>query len=381
MRLAAFILQETDAILRQWVTFAAAQLPAAAAMDPLALRDHAEQILKAIAEDIESYQSREAQATKSLGAKPVARGAPETAAQTHAVLRARSGFDINQLAAEYRALRASVLRAWTDACPTAGAADFEQVMRFNEAIDEALAESINFFSVQIDQARNLLLGTLAHDMRSPLQSIQMTATYLGALNAGDEVSEAAARITNGGCRMKALLDDLLDFNRIKLGVGINVRPAPIDLAQVLEDEVQLLRAAYPARRIELDVSGDTRGAWDGMRLRQVLGNLVVNAITYGDEDAAVHIGVAGDAGQLRLEVTNRGPVIERAALQTIFDPLRRNLARGARCDSSSLGLGLYIAREIVAAHEGDIDARSDETRTVFEVRLPRQPQSIACHPR
>src|SRR5688572_25421053 len=159
----------------------------------LALRDHAEQILEAIAKDIETVQSRESQTTKSLGRRPLILGAPETAAQTHAILRARSGFDINQLAAEYRALRASVLRLWTDAYPPTNAVSYEQLMRFNEAIDEALAESINYFNRQIEQARNLLLGMLGHDLRSPLQSIEMTALYLAELNAGAEVSSAAGR--------------------------------------------------------------------------------------------------------------------------------------------------------------------------------------------
>ena len=120
--------------------------------------------------------------------------APETAAQTHAVLRANSGFDINQLAAEYRALRASVLRLWTDAFPHAEGTRLEDVIRFNEAIDQALGESIAFFSRRVERSRNLLLGMLGHDMRSPLQTIVMTSSYLSALNAGAEVSKAASRL-------------------------------------------------------------------------------------------------------------------------------------------------------------------------------------------
>lgn len=119
-------------------------------MDSFALRDHAEEILRAIAKDVETYQSRAAQIEKSLGQQPAIVGAPETAAQTHAILRANSGFDINQLAAEYRALRASVLRLWIDAHPNADA-QLDQVMRFNEAIDQAFAESIQFFQVRVEQ--------------------------------------------------------------------------------------------------------------------------------------------------------------------------------------------------------------------------------------
>ena len=119
-------------------------------------------------------------------------GAPATAAQAHAVLRARGGFDINQLVGEYRALRASVLRRWTDVTPF-DQQEREDVIRFNEAIDQAVAESVGHFHAQMEQARNLLLGMLGHDMRSPLNTILTTASYLAALNAGGEVSGAAAR--------------------------------------------------------------------------------------------------------------------------------------------------------------------------------------------
>ena len=115
MRLADFILQDMETILEQWEAFAATQLPAASGMTSLALRDDAKPILEAIAKDISSPETRDAQAEKSKGRAPKLTRAPETAAQTHAVLRARSGFDINQLVAEYRALRASVLRLWMDA--------------------------------------------------------------------------------------------------------------------------------------------------------------------------------------------------------------------------------------------------------------------------
>jgi hypothetical protein len=139
MRLADFILRDMESILVEWEWFASTLFPAAASMTPLALRDHAKQILEAVAKDLSTSQTKQAQADKSLGRAPKLMEAPETAAQTHAVLRARSGFDISQLAAEYRALRASVLRLWTEACQP-NELNLEDLIRFNEAIDQALAE-------------------------------------------------------------------------------------------------------------------------------------------------------------------------------------------------------------------------------------------------
>ena len=370
MRLANFILDHMEAILSQWEEFARTRLPAAADMKSPALRDHAQQILEAVAKDLSTSQSREDQFEKSTGNSPKLASAPETAAQTHALLRARSGFDINQLVAEYRALRASVLRLWMDESKS-DSHYVDDIVRFNEAIDQAIAESVSFFSAQIDLARNLFLGMLGHDMRSPLQTIQITASYLAALNAGEKVSEAASRLIRSGARMQALLDDMIDFNRTRLGLGITIAPTNIDLARLAADVLDQLRAVHPDRQVELDVVGDCMGVWDGLRLQQLLGNLVLNAINYGAKDAPVSVTLTGrDAGVL-LKVSNAGPVIEAATLDRLFDPLQRGPNQQGSNADGSLGLGLYIAREIAKAHGVEIDARSDELETVFSVRLPR----------
>jgi signal transduction histidine kinase len=371
MRLADFILRDMESILAQWEAFASTLLPAAANMRSSALRDHAQQILEAVAKDLSTSQTSQAQFEKSIGQALKLTGADETAAQTHALLRARGGFDINQLAAEYRALRASVLRLWMEECQP-DAAHPEDIIRFNEAIDQAIAESIAFFSAQVDQARNLLLGMLGHDMRSPLQTIQMTASYLAALNAGEKVSVAASRLIRSGVRMQALLDDMLDFNRTRLGLGVNIAPTEGDLAKQLADELDLLRAVHPDRELELDIVGDCRGVWDSRRLQQLLGNLVLNAIKYGSPDAPVRVTLTGEQAEVLLEVKNSGTAIERSTLDRIFDPLQRGPNHLDRNTDSSLGLGLYIAREIAKAHGGGIEARSDETETVFVVRLPHR---------
>lgn len=144
MRLAEFILRDMGRILSEWESFASTLLPAAGNMTPPALRNHAPQILRAIAKDLATPQTRHEQREKSLGRAPSPPEGRETAAQTHALMRARRGFNIRQLVAEYRALRASVLRLWIDDFKLV-AADLDDLMRFNEAIDQAVAESVDFF--------------------------------------------------------------------------------------------------------------------------------------------------------------------------------------------------------------------------------------------
>lgn len=367
MRLADFIRRDLESILANWEAFAATRLPAAASMASLELRDHAPQILEAIAADLSTPQSAEEQAAKSKGLATVALPAPETAAQTHAIMRAKSGYDIKQLVAEYRALRASVLSSWMDACLPA-AADPQDVIRFNEAIDQAVAESVEHFTTQVDQARNLLLGMLSHDMRSPLQTVQMTALHLGQLNAGAEVSVAAGRLIRSGAHLQALLDDLVDFNRTNLGLGISIVPMPADLGAICAQELEQLGAAYPSRQIQLEVRGDCNGSWDGKRLQQLLGNLVTNAIHYGSPDQPVRVAVVGENTDVRIEVSNNGSALDEETLMQLFEPLKRGMATGRQ---SGMGLGLYIVREIAKGHGGSVAARSDDRGTVFTVWLPR----------
>ncbi len=367
MRLSDFILRNMEPIVAEWEAFAATRLPAAASMSALELRDHAQQILEAVAADLSEPQSQGEQVAKSRGLAPAPFPGRDTAAQTHAVFRAKSGYDIEQLASEYRALRASVLSMWMNACLPA-APNLQDVIRFNEAIDQALAASIGHFSAWIDQARNLLLGMLGHDMRSPLQAVKMTAEYLGQLNAGSDVSTAAERLIRSGALLQALLDDLVDFNRTNLGIGISIAPSPMDLGALCTQELEQLRATYPNRELYLNVVGDCQGSWDGRRVRQLLGNLVANAIHHGAPDRPVRIAVAGEKADVRIQISNSGPAIAGETLVELFDPLRRGTASKR---SSGMGLGLYIVREIAQRHGGTAEVRSDDRETVFTVRLPR----------
>jgi signal transduction histidine kinase len=375
MRLAKFILQDMEAILAEWEAFAATLLPAAEGMTPLALRDHAHQILAAVAKDMITAQDPAQQSEKSKGWTVAVDGASETAAQTHAVLRARSGFNINQLVAEYRALRATVLRLWLDSGPLDGP-EAQEIIRFNEAIDQAVAESVGHFDTKVEQARNLLLGMLGHDMRSPLQAILATASHLAHLGAGNQVSEAAARLIRSGASIQSLLDDLVDFNRTRFGLGLRIVRSDVDLASAVAEELEQLRAAYPTRRIELEVTGDSRGRWDGARLKQLLRNLVSNAIQHGSPSTPVRVALGGEQADVRLEVTNTGPSIDPSALDQMFDPIKR-VPPADDGRTERLGLGLFIVREIVAAHMGEVEVHSEKGETTFAVRLPRRERSAS----
>ena len=125
------------------------------------------------------------------------------------------------------------------------------------------------------------------------------------------------------------------------------------------------------------MSGDCRGEWDGTRVQQLLRNLTVNAIKYGAGDKPVGVTVIGLQTDVRIEVRNEGPALDRSTLVEMFEPLKRG-ANEQRGGDGSLGLGLYIASEIAKAHSGAIEVRSDDTETVFAVTLPRRRHGV--HP-
>ncbi len=359
------------AILATWDSVARAQWPGGKNLDAVLLRDHAEEILRTVIKDLRTFQSADEQHQKSLGRAPEIADAPETAAEIHGSLRAKWGFDIKQLVAEYRALRAGVLHLWTQACKP-GTTNAEDMMRFNEAIDQAIAESVAFFSLRLTEERNLMLGAVGHDMRSPLHVIHMSVTSLGMLDSGEEVSAIATRISRSSAQLKALLDDLVDFNRANLGLGLSIAPVECDLTQLFGEALEQLRAGHPDREIEFQAAGDAKGTWDPHRLHQLLGNLVLNALKYGSPLGPVRVLLEGRPAEVEFSVRNRGPKIDESLIGRIFEPLVRGNRDSGRAEGdASLGLGLYIARQIARAQGGDIAVRSDETETAFTVRLPR----------
>ena len=370
VRLADFIDANAPAILAEWEAFAGTLLPAASGLDTAALRDHAEQILQAVSKDLRKPQTRAEQSAKSKGKAIALLNAKETAAQTHAVLRATGGFTIRQLVAEYRALRASVLRLWSDANPS-GPQAMEDIGRFNEAIDQAIAESVDYFSSEVDRWRAVFLGVLGHDLRGPLNAVLLTSQLLSVLSQGTPASEPTSRLIRSGERMRQLLDDLLDYSRGSLDVGIPISRTTSDLATVCQEEIELLRAALPAVTIELVTQGSTLGSWDPSRIKQIVSNLVTNAAKYGERGGTVLVKLLGEDNEVRLSVDNSGPAIPAETRDALFEPLRRGANPEPQGERENLGLGLFIVRQVALAHGGHVVVDSVDGRTTFTVTLPK----------
>jgi signal transduction histidine kinase len=376
VRLAEFIATNTEPILLEWVAFAASCGPAAKLMDDSSLRDHALAMLRVIVADLRTVQTAAEQSEKSKGNSDAAAGDPDTAAETHGADRAWSGFTVGEMVSEYRALRASVIRLWIKASGTLTGADLGDLVRFNEAIDQAIAESITRYTEDLDHSKEMFLAVLGHDLRTPLGAVLMSSQFM--LDTGDLVEPyraLASRIAHSASRMNGMVSDLLDFTRTQLGSGVPIVRAETDLAKMVRNAVDEVGAANPDRSFEMSTSGNVVGEWDEARMHQALTNLLANAAQHGAAEWPISVHMSGEPEDVVIVVHNFGKVIPSSEIFGIFSPFKR-LKEGVPVerDSSNLGLGLFIADRIVKAHGGTIEVTSAaSTGTFFTIRLPRDP--------
>lgn len=369
-----FIAEHVDAIVDDFEAFARMAGPCSENLDSQALRDHAKVVLEAVAADIETVQTSEAQHLKATGrlTGELLSKIRQTS-RLHATHRFEQGFTLPEMVSEYRALRASVIQRWMSHRSSSSHKELLELSRFGEAIDEGLTEAVSWYSSRLEDSRNLLIGVLAHDLRSPLSAVQLSANYLlrsDRLLDGD--LRAATRIAASAARMAGYIYDLLDFTRTLLGASLPIVRSTVDLRTLCEDVVDEVRAAHPTATVNLQASDNPRGQWDAGRLVQMLTNLIANAIIHGAADRPVSIQVAESEEGAIVTVQNEGEPIPPDRLPTLFLPLQQSsLPPSGQLGSSGMGLGLYIARQIAVAHGGTIDVASEvSVGTTFTVRLP-----------
>ena len=259
---------------------------------------------------------------------------------------------------------------------------FDEVRRQNQELIRALAELEDHQAELARVNRSLqdriefeqyLVGIVSHDLRNPLSAMVISASVL--IHRGDldeKQTRTAARIVSSGNRAERMIRDLLDFTQARIGGGIPVQRRSLEMHVLARQIVDEIQAAHLEREIQLEQSGDGRGEGDSDRLAQVLTNLVRNAINYSPPGTSVRVESLGTGDSLLLKVHNQGPPIPPETAAVLFQPMRRGNEQAER-GRQGLGLGLFIVRQIVAAHEGTVDCQSSEAEgTTFTVTLPRQ---------
>jgi signal transduction histidine kinase len=396
MRLADFVQANLEPILMDWESFARSIWPKGATAGPAELRDDAEDILRATVSDMQSPQTSAQQTEKSKGARPRRESAGLTrASSSHGSGRVASGFDLWAVVAEYRALRASVLRLWRESEPTPDLRDVDDLTRFNESIDESLTDAVRSYVDRVERdretllaneqasrrdaeaanrAKDVFLATLSHELRTPLNSIVGWLSILRDEQTEKEHFQEGLRVIERSAHAQAqLIDDVLDVSRIVSG-KLRVAVSRCELIDVINAGVDAVRGAAEARNITIDLHLDpsaSRASCDVVRMQQVVWNLLSNAVKFTPKGGRVDVTLSRERSSLQIQVSDNGQGISAELLPRIFDRFRQ-ADSSTRRRFSGLGLGLSIVRYIVEAHGGTVEATSPgvDQGATFTVRLP-----------
>ena len=241
-----------------------------------------------------------------------------------------------------------------------------------EALQEAQAERDRQQALAQDRAlfAEQMMAIVSHDLRNPLSVIRMSAHLIAKGELSSNQQRALLRLNSSGARATRLIADLLDFSQARIGAGLQVTLAVDDLHGLVADAVEDLQVAFPKHRLVHLQSGSGACLVSADRVIQMIGNLVANAANYGDANGSIVLTSEVLDDHFCIAVHNHGPPIPGELLPTLFDSLTRG--QHAEGDSHSLGLGLFIVREIAKAHGGGVQVDSTaEAGTTFTVSFPR----------
>lgn len=235
-----------------------------------------------------------------------------------------------------------------------------------------LSEAALLDERQTAQLREQFIAVMGHDLRNPLNAILGAADLLSKMPLEEKAAQTAALIQRSGTRMTALIDDVMDLARGRLGGGLSLtRVIDTELESVLSQVVAELQTAWPDRSIRSEIELNRPVCCDGARIAQLLSNLLANALTHGDPAGPIRLRARSDEGSFELSVANLGEPISAEIANRLFQPfVRAASATDSGGQQQGLGLGLYIASEIARAHEGTLDVVSSPEETRFTFRMP-----------
>lgn len=369
MRLIDFIEQNHSRIVEAWVRYTETVTDFGEAQS-IDLRSHAGRILDAIAADMKRAASGNGIAADAAE--------PSTGAE-HGLSRYAAGLSLVDLASEFRALRSVVLRLWAGAGFVRSSGAFDDLVRFNEALDQVTSSAVMAFSQAVERDRALLMGIVAHDLRGPLHTALMAVHVLALRHPSTKEDESLGQLRRSLARMSPMVDDLLGVAAAGLGAQLPVRPQSMDLTALTREIVAEAAGEFPKHRFELEASGPIMGYWDRARLGQLLSNLARNAAAHGEPAGCIRVCLRSDEDAVVLAVHNTGPVIPEHERRFLFAPA----ARGSNAEPGGkhLGLGLFVVHEIARGHGGRVEvASSADSGTVFTVYLPRHAPGYKSFP-
>jgi len=377
MQLGALIHSQLEAIIDRWeaATREALGPSKAATLGEDLHQPYRDLIIQTLAETPGAFcaeRSSSALDGEGLGA------AGQDSAARYVALRYAAGLTVADVVCELGLLWPSVLWLLRTTGTLDQEASLDELERFTGALHNMLARSVQSYLDRVSAAGDMFLAILGHEIRNPLQAVAVAGKLLAVPSLPDPTRvETAARVSRATKLMDGLVSDLIDFTRSRLGVRARVERSACDLREACQEALELAQMSAPEREFRHQFVGNLQLQADRARLRQVMSNLLNNALQHGDEATPISLSALGTEESIILTVSNFGRPIPEEAARVIFEPLVQvpiSSADPTKRFKHSLGLGLYIAREIVRGHDGTITVHSSPTAgTTFTVRLPRQP--------
>ncbi|HCS45325.1 MAG TPA: PAS domain-containing sensor histidine kinase [Pseudomonas sp.] len=251
----------------------------------------------------------------------------------------------------------------------------ENLLREKTAADAALQDAQAQLNKAYENAQRRasfaeqMVAIVSHDLKNPLTAIKMASDILAGGDRTAKETRMLGHITHSAERAERMIADLLDFALARVGRGLAISPSALDLHTVVSRSVDELRLAFPEATLLHHCIGTGSIDLDADRVQQIIGNLVANSVAYGDLKKPITITSRLEAEVASVSVHNQGPVIPESLKAVLFEPMTRGTESNS--DMRSVGLGLFIVREIAKAHDGDVSVDSSaQTGTTFDVHFP-----------
>jgi signal transduction histidine kinase len=360
MRLTEFISRNGDSIVKRWE----GEIRKTIAESPnWVLRDHALAILSFLSTRLLESPCLTVEQERTADSKN------ESVTIQHVLLAIESGLDLAQVIGEFQALRNCVIELWRSLDPAGFRDGADEIADFCAVLDENVRDALLYYKDRETRYRDRFLRIVGHELRNPINSIVLGATALSSQDLSPAASATVARVLTSARRLTGMLGDFLEFSRGRLKIAMPIVPVATDLRILVNEAIDEVTLTYPESRIELAFEGHLNGRWDPNRVRQLISNLILNAIQHGSGDR-IEVEAKGDKTVVSITIHNQGPAIPDETLAGLFDPLV-TCTRDHR-PGTGLGLGLFVVKQIVTSHWGSITVSStDGSGTTFTVTLPR----------
>lgn len=366
LALAAFIREKTDAIILRWsaVPYAGPGMSGSAAL--LRLRTEAAGLLDAIAEYVEGGEQRLNQPGRELISLNVC-------AERYAISHLTNGLAELQLVLMLQALRKAVLQLWPETMSESDGQALAAVLRMDQAFDNAMSAAVDHYCTIRDRCHGIFMKKLAHDLRNPLGGIELAAQMMlqdGAQAPGD-MRKIASSISRSAAHAARLAGDLYDIGSMREGLGISVNPVALDAAALCGKLLDELLSHYPGQTVLLETGGPLTGVFDETRIAQAFANIIGYAFRHTAKTDPVTVKLQAASGALVFSVRYFSAIPALDDAEAMFAPMRRYASHvlSKKGPIAELGIDLFIAREIVLAHGGEIKAIIDQEWMTFEVCL------------